>query len=364
MSLIWDRNAARWCLTKGILWGTDHWKKSYEIIASIPRSMFFGIDKDLIQPTNSSDPLAPPLYNTWHVWKRTPKDLDVSTDVTCANGAGWVRDYLLAQGVSVTGTQRITRVEVNVEDVDRVGPESDEWSDVVSFYQGLQGCFQGASMVDNMLALLNALPLKYAYEPSNRTHPYLKLKGLDGFLPEKIRYKKAPIMWGPIPGPNGPIPAPPPPPAPPLEPRPFYNKPDDYLRCQPGEELFQVPILDGEIARVCAPTCPEGPPDGTCPDAPSGATGFWDKPNCNNPNSIIPGSDCVLRCDGLLSAIECDGAGGAECFGSSGFGLLGVCMYRMTDDGSSGDVGTWLKNADGSIATAYPYPPQNNSLVI
>jgi len=362
VSLLWDKSAARWCMTKGILWGVDHWKKSYEVIGSISRSIFFDTHNHLIEPTNSTNSMAAPIYNAWHVWKRTPQDEDIVTDYTCGNGAVWVRDYLLSRGVDITGEQRVTRIEVNVDSVDRVGPKDQEWTDVVNFYKSLQDCFSGGgNMVDKMLALLNALPLQYAYEPSNHTHPYIKLKGLDSFLPEKIRFKKAPIMWGPIPG----VPTPPPPPLPPLVTGPKYGKPDNYLRCQEGEELFQVPIVDGQIGRVCAPQCSGGPPDGTCPDAPKDAPGFWDKPNCDNPKSVIPGLDCVLRCGGVLPDLLC--APDAECFASADFGdkgllNLGVCMYRMDDDGTDGDagsdVGTWLPGV------VYPYVYHNDSLVV
>merc|ERR1711976_527108 len=126
------------------------------------------------EPTNSTNSMAAPIYNAWHVWKRTPQDEDIVADYTCGNGAVWVRDYLLSRGVSISGEQRVTRIEVNVDAVDRVGPKDQEWKDVVTFYKSLQDCFSGdGNMVDKMLALLNALPLQYEYEPSNHTHPYI-----------------------------------------------------------------------------------------------------------------------------------------------------------------------------------------------
>merc|ERR1719246_308173 len=103
-------------------------------------------------------------------------------------------------------------------------------------------------MIDKFLAMLNFLPLRYVYDGNNVTHPYLKLEGLDAFLPEKIRYEIAPKSWGPIPGPHGPIPAPPTPAPPPAPAGDFYGKPTTDNQCQPGEQLFQVSILGGGVA--------------------------------------------------------------------------------------------------------------------
>lgn len=285
--------------------------------------------------------MASPLYSMWHVAFRVPQDMQVMSDVTCGNGAVWVRDYLLGKGANLTLGQHVTRVEVNVEDTDtepgvvRVGPMDAEWKDVVDFFKGFEKLFAGSSnIIDKMLAMFASLPLRYVYDLNNETHPYLKLVSSSTLLPERIRYKKAPEPWGPIPGPAGPIPAPPAPPRPPVPAGPLYGKPDAYLRCQPGEEVLQVPIIDGTIARVCTPQCSGGGPDGTCPDASSFAPGYWRTPNCKNPNSQIPVNDCVLRCGGLFPNNQCDKGGGAECFLADEFGggALGVCMYAMKDD--------------------------------
>jgi hypothetical protein len=330
----WKWNAARWCLTDDLMWGQDHWKQSFKTIATITPKMFHGIFEDVIYPTNSSDPMAPPFYNVWHVKNETVRHVDVVQDVSCGNGAVWVRDYLMSKGVDVVPHLNVTRIHVTVQDASRVGPLDDEWGTVVDFYKKMKNVYAGTgNMIDKFISMFKVLPLKYAYDGNNATHPYLRLQGMDLVLPEKIKYEEAPYGWGPIPGPNGPIPAPPVP-APPVAPGDFYGKPDYRNQCQPGEKVFQLPISeargDGAIAKVCVPQCVGGPPDGTCPTHSN--PGFWDTPNCNNPDSIIPGSDCVIRC---MTNLGCDKKKGAECYiGPKQIGALGICMYRFTDSGS------------------------------
>jgi len=354
--LEWKYNAARWCLTNGLMWGRDHWKKTFDEIATITPKIFEGIFTDVIAPINSSVPSDGPFYNIWHVRNETVREVDVVQDITCGNGAIWVRDYLLSKGVVVKPGQKVTRVHVTVQDATRVGPLDDEWDSVVKFYSDLSQVFAGTgNMIDKMLHMFSALPLKFAFNGNNITHPYLKLHGLDLVLPEKIRFEEAPTPWGPIPGPDGPIPAPPVP-TPPVPPGPYYGKPTKFNGCQPGEEVFQLPISDlrgdGAIAKVCAPQCVGGPPDGICPDAPANATGFWSKPNCNNPNSILPGSDCVLRC---MTNVGCNTEFGAECFiGPKQIGKLGICMYRIKDQAT---------NSSDLIARGLPVVSPWNAIV-
>jgi len=332
--LEWKYNAARWCLTDDLMWGRDHWKQTFLKIATIKPTMFHSIFEDVIYPTNSSDPMAPPFYNVWHVRNETVREVDVVQDISCGNGAVWVRDYLMSKGVDVVPGLNVTRIQITVQDAVRVSRHDDEWGDVLNFYSNLKKVYAGeGNMIDKFINMFTVLPLQYAFDGNNQTHPYLRLQGLDLVMPEKIKFTEAPYGWGPIPGPNGPIPAPLVP-SPPVPAGDFYGKPTNRNGCQPGEKVFQLPISeargDGAIAKVCVPQCVGGPPDGTCPA--SSIPGFWASPNCDNPNSIIPGSDCVIRC---MGNIMCNHKAGEECFiGPKQIGSLGVCLYRFKDSGS------------------------------
>jgi len=320
-ALSWDYNAARWCLTTGVLHTVDHWKQSYKTIATISPSRFQSIFTDLVEPTNSSDSTAPPFYNMWHIWTRTPQDLEFVPDITCASGAIWIRDYLVSHGFNITEDLKATRIHIPVDSVSRVGPSDSEWPDVITFYKGLRQVFAGSgNMIDKFLSLLNTLPLSYAFDGNNATHPYLKLEG-QRFLPDNS-YEKIPLGL-PIPGPNGLIPAPPTPPPPPVASGDFYGKPDAYNQCQPGENLFQVLISGGGLAKVCTPQCSGGNPDGVCP---ASDYGWWEVPNCDNQDPMIPLADCLIRCGPI--PFLC--AAGQDCFGLSGF--LGICMYTFDED--------------------------------
>jgi len=104
VSLHWRNNGAGWCLSEGLLWGRDHWKKSFEVIATITPEIFHDIFVDVVEPRNSSDPMPVPFYNKPYL-PETGSDTSVGGGFA-ANGDLMHRFYLATDLTPPSPTSR------------------------------------------------------------------------------------------------------------------------------------------------------------------------------------------------------------------------------------------------------------------
>lgn len=298
-ALYWDTDA-QWCLFPGLLWGQEHWTTAYDTIATVTKPQFDDLYK-WVQTHNATDT----KYNMWRVAGPLGVGADHINDVTCANGAIWVRDHLKSAGVTLTepaNKWKVSRVTLNALSVSEVDmTDSKNKKDVMDFYLTLYDSVSklDGSLADKLIAAFQSFHFTYVYE--GQTNKYWKLLSLIyGGLP-KPGYAVAPDPW-PLPGPPAPTPptpSPAPVPVPPV-PAPTPNTGVHYGRppCQPDEE--QISVADGV---VCAPAC-SGMLQRCPEDVPAGTTG---SARCDPAMLSATHNRCIVYCD---SDDECASDGG------------------------------------------------------
>jgi len=303
--LIWD-NDARWCLWPGVLWGQEHWSTAYDTIATVTKSQFDGLYK-FIQTHNST---SVSKYNMFRVATTLGLQDDYVPDVTCANGAIWVRDYLDSQGIALqepSNRWKVTRLTLNALSVSKVDmTDSKRKDEVVKFYLTLYDSISKMSgnIGEKIIALMQSLHFNYVYE--GQTDTYWKLVSLvyGGF--PKPGFSLAPKPW-PLPGPPvpspptptpNPVPVPTPLPLPVPTPLPPTGNHYGSPPCQLDEDEI---ALDAGV--VCAPLC--SGLVARCPqDMPAGIS---DSASCDGASKAATHKHCIIKCD---SDADCASDGG------------------------------------------------------
>jgi len=212
-ALIWD-NDAKWCLTEGVLLTRDHWQKQYEKIADIEAETFRKLVDEFVPSlngTNHKNSTGKALaYNMYQV--HNPLGKAISQDVTCANGAMWIREFLVNEGVNVTDIDwRVTRTFIGtIEPTEVVWEDELEWTMMLRYFRGQAELINGNATVAEKILMLNAtLPMRYWFDPV--LQKYWKLGGVDfGFDMPIISYTNPPFPWPKTETPLPPTPVPPP----------------------------------------------------------------------------------------------------------------------------------------------------------
>jgi len=175
LDLTWD-NDARWCLTEGLLHGRDHWVTKFDSFATISRDQFLKIMNEFVPSVNGTNDGRAIGYNLFHVVSASGQE--IVADVTCSNGALWVRDYIASLGVPIPADFgfKATRTEVVVSASTEI-TRSDvvEWEQMVDFYKQLVGLLNDSKLdiYGKISAVKDIFPLQFVYD-SNRG-VYLKL---------------------------------------------------------------------------------------------------------------------------------------------------------------------------------------------
>lgn len=176
--LTWDSDA-RYCLTEGLLWGREHWTKSFEVAMTLTADQVLRAFTDFVIPVNSTASATKPQYQLWRVaqfsWFGRPKRTLVE-DITCADGAVWFLHHVATKlqvapraGFRSTGTA--TYVDVNrLEPVDTDDPI--QWRDVVKFYRKIVDLTSAnKSFLHRLFDLMNiAVSRKYVYDTNTKVY--------------------------------------------------------------------------------------------------------------------------------------------------------------------------------------------------
>lgn len=182
-SLIW-RNDARYCLTKGLLWGRGHWNKTFEVVAQLTAHQASRAFEDLVLKVNSTAHGAWPQYQLWRVARPTgifdrPKGNILVQDITCGDGAMWVLHYIattlnvpLQKGLRFRSTATVLLADA-VQAVDTSDPKQME--DVIQYFTEMAALTKNTSALDKVLDVLDLLPPRYAYDTNRRV--YYRLMG-------------------------------------------------------------------------------------------------------------------------------------------------------------------------------------------
>jgi len=202
LELLWD-NQARWCLTDGLLHGQEHWVTRFESFAQILPTKFEQLMTEFVPSLNGTTAESVAVgYNLFRIVDIGGNEL--VPDVTCANGAIWLRDYLESEGMAIDPNFgfAVTRLDIQVGSISEVtSADLEQWQELVDFYMQFRGLFENSTMsiYGKISAVTAAFPLQFVYD-SNK-NKYFKLNNC-ATIPSP-RFENAPSVW-PLPFPFGP----------------------------------------------------------------------------------------------------------------------------------------------------------------
>jgi len=199
LDLIWD-NEARWCLTEGLLHGLDHWTTHFESFAQVSPAQFQALVQDYVPSVNGTANGIGLGYNLFRVTDKS-SGADLVPDVTCSNGAIWVRDHLASLGVAISSSFdfKATRVNIPVSSISEVSvADTVLWQETVDFYKQFRNLADNPNLdVYGKISALTALfPPQFVYD--SNLQKYFQLNDADNASP---KFEKAPSVW-PLPPQN------------------------------------------------------------------------------------------------------------------------------------------------------------------
>jgi hypothetical protein len=175
-SLTWN-NDARFCLSEGILWNRTHWNKTFMTVAHLTADQATRTFRDLVYPLNRSSHGEGPQYQLWRVSEMSLLGKLGRTfieDTTCSNGVVWFLHFIEASlGIKLRADFVFhgTAVGVNAQGVSAVNAsDTDEWEDVVVYYQGLLRILSTHSKLEELLEVLFEWKPTYVYDSNSRTY--------------------------------------------------------------------------------------------------------------------------------------------------------------------------------------------------
>lgn len=193
--LTWQ-NAARYCLTEGLLWGREHWTEAFEPVFRINAAQAQQTFSGFIGHVNSSDLNSGPQYQLWNIantegWWRDRPTKSLIGDVTCTDGVVWVLHYIAKTlgvfprtGFVIRGTQ----VVVPASAVEPVDTRDDKvWADIVAYYTRLVGLKSNINIFWKLYYVWRLIPARYVYDTNSRTYyrvhgnsfPYMHIKNIE-----------------------------------------------------------------------------------------------------------------------------------------------------------------------------------------
>lgn len=196
--LTWE-NDARYCLTQGILWGREHWGKTFEVVAKIHRHNATRLFERFLLPLNRTAHHTWPLYQLWHVVTRGHPHESLIEDLTCGNGVNWALHYLNeVMGIPLVHGFRLryTRIDINAVNATPVNRQNAaDWHRVVEYFKGMAFVVgRGARTLERIIEFLMLMPVAYIYDGNSNT--YYKLHG-NRFLWIRPRFIEAPLQAPP-----------------------------------------------------------------------------------------------------------------------------------------------------------------------
>lgn len=208
--LVW-RNHARWCLTKGILWGRGHWSHAFTAVATATakgiQRIFRNFMADPEEGGNTTTAPdgggARPTYNLFrvdqHSWWPWTKERTLISDVTCVEGPHWFLNWGATTGsLTLTQLNFVMRGTTVILHADRVEPVDTSdlaaWADVVAYYSRQVAVFEAGSAWERIRRIFRAVPVRYVYDgnAAGGKGVYYRLHG-NRFPFVTFKYKAQPL---------------------------------------------------------------------------------------------------------------------------------------------------------------------------
>lgn len=201
--LKWNSDA-RFCLTRNIMWGRDHWSKAFDSVAALTANQTKQLFQEFVRPLNASSHGVKPQYQMWRVAKQNTKGESLGDvlvgDVTCSNGPSWLLHYVQTHfGVQtppgyVYRSSSAVMHAATIEPVNSTDPF--EWAKVVNYYKQMAGLLGKSSKLDKLWDLFQFLRHEYVYDTNEQK--YFRLHG-NRFPWYRMEYLSTPIVQGPLP---------------------------------------------------------------------------------------------------------------------------------------------------------------------
>lgn len=172
-TLSWN-NDARYCVTKGVLWGEAHWSKMFDLVFRLKASQARQIFTDFIPSVNETEHLSKPLYQLWRV------EHDAKTlvkDITCGDGVNWIMDYASRVLQRAPAFElKFTSIVVKADRIANVHVNGPDWPVVVKYFQGMSNVTEGKQpLLHRLLEFLHLMPVHYIYD--SNAQAYFKVEG-------------------------------------------------------------------------------------------------------------------------------------------------------------------------------------------
>mmetsp|Transcript_27019 Transcript_27019/g.58823 ORF Transcript_27019/g.58823 Transcript_27019/m.58823 type:complete len:340 (+) Transcript_27019:24-1043(+) len=182
--LVWN-NDAKFCLTEGILWGREHWTKSFDVLYKITARQLQALMQEMVLPVNSTAHGQKPQYQAFRV-ERTPgngvPDGDVLiSDVTCSQGVSWVLHFFKTSFNLDPPAGYFYRATVGVMHADSIEPVNTtnavEWAKVLRYYSSLTTLLgpSDASALEKFWDAFEVIRHEYVYDTNAEV--YFKIQG-------------------------------------------------------------------------------------------------------------------------------------------------------------------------------------------
>lgn len=192
--LIW-RNAGRWCLTKGVKWGRDHWSHAFTLVGKLQGPDATTLFQKLLPALNGTVLDERPVYQLWRVDKRVwpwEQEQNLIPEVTCGNG---VQFFLHSAQEMMKLPQdfkfKISRIVIDANEVEAVdASDPAAWAEIVAHYKDLANIFADPSQQLQDAWKFLTLPPKFVYDGNAaRGHGvYYRVLGYR-FFPFRLEYK-------------------------------------------------------------------------------------------------------------------------------------------------------------------------------
>lgn len=182
--MVWNKSA-RFCLSEGLLWGREHWTKTFKKVARLSAAEAQSMLNQFIVPLNSTASDMPPQYQLWRVVKPSTFPWGDSKvlipDVTCADGVNWILHYLskLAHVPLLPDFKlRGTSVFLSADRVLRVSQEdSAAWADMNEYFSTLKDLISANKTEIERLHDVVSLARDTKYVHDGNTGEYYMLVG-------------------------------------------------------------------------------------------------------------------------------------------------------------------------------------------
>lgn len=206
--MVW-RKDARYCLTEGVLWGIEHWSKTFQVAATLSARQVNQLFAEAVSFVNNTEAGGRPQYMMWRVAHTDSLNRitgpPLIEDLTCTDGTAWLLHYIvntlhvpLKEGFRLRGTTAVVNAE-SMELVDQM--DAALMQNVSAYFRSLKGLIGNTSAVDKLVDAFEAFPLKYVYDTNAGEYYRLVGNGFPWFQPEFVEFPLRPFVRSSPPAP-------------------------------------------------------------------------------------------------------------------------------------------------------------------